>query len=156
MLGTMTTRFPLCVSLGYVKNFLYLCLWTNSEITFVFDSYLNSFLTKLLGPLDKWDMLNEAFIGLSLAPHGEDTFTDKLPPYCSIHRHILCWQVSYAELRKFLYKIGKVFSIKQSKYSLFKSKLTVKQGNYNVSKEKICIFSWPGFCSSFFMEEHAW
>ena len=34
-------------------------------------------------------MLNEDFIGLSLAPHGEDTFTDNLPPYCSIHRHII-------------------------------------------------------------------
>ncbi|XP_066123325.1 WD repeat-containing and planar cell polarity effector protein fritz homolog isoform X2 [Saccopteryx bilineata] len=43
---------------------------------------------ELLGPLDREDMLNEAFIGLSLTPQGEDTFPDNLPPFCSIHRHI--------------------------------------------------------------------
>ncbi|XP_054534439.1 WD repeat-containing and planar cell polarity effector protein fritz homolog isoform X13 [Pan troglodytes] len=44
---------------------------------------------ELLGPLDRGDMLNEAFIGLSLAPQGEDSFPDNLPPSCPTHRHIL-------------------------------------------------------------------
>ncbi|KAM9212802.1 WD repeat-containing and planar cell polarity effector protein fritz homolog isoform 1-T1 [Dugong dugon] len=44
---------------------------------------------ELLGPLDRGDMLNEAFLGLSLAPQGEDTFPDNLPPSGSIHRHII-------------------------------------------------------------------
>ncbi|KAM7078869.1 WD repeat-containing and planar cell polarity effector protein fritz homolog isoform 1-T1 [Molossus nigricans] len=44
---------------------------------------------ELLGPLDRGDMLNEAFLGLSLTPQGEDTFPDNLPPFCSIHRHII-------------------------------------------------------------------
>lgn len=46
------------------------------------------FLTELLGPLDRGDMLNEAFVGLSLTRQEEDTFPEKLPPFCSIHRHI--------------------------------------------------------------------
>ncbi|XP_076990482.1 WD repeat-containing and planar cell polarity effector protein fritz homolog isoform X3 [Tamandua tetradactyla] len=41
---------------------------------------------ELLGPLDREDMLNEAVVGLSLAPQGEDTFPDKLPPSGSGHR----------------------------------------------------------------------
>ncbi|KAM5249966.1 WD repeat-containing and planar cell polarity effector protein fritz homolog isoform 5-T8 [Hipposideros larvatus] len=41
---------------------------------------------ELLGPLDRGDMLNEVFVGLSLTPHGEDTFPDN---FCSIHRHII-------------------------------------------------------------------
>ncbi|XP_030884062.1 WD repeat-containing and planar cell polarity effector protein fritz homolog isoform X1 [Leptonychotes weddellii] len=44
---------------------------------------------ELLGPLDRGDMLNEAFVGLSLVPQGEDTFPDNLPPFCSIHKHII-------------------------------------------------------------------
>ncbi|XP_045644044.1 WD repeat-containing and planar cell polarity effector protein fritz homolog isoform X5 [Ursus americanus] len=44
---------------------------------------------ELLGPLDRGDMLNEAFVSLSLAPQGEDTFPDNLPPFCSIHKHII-------------------------------------------------------------------
>ncbi|XP_027478495.1 WD repeat-containing and planar cell polarity effector protein fritz homolog isoform X7 [Zalophus californianus] len=44
---------------------------------------------ELLGPLDRGDMLNEAFVGLSLVPQGEDIFTDNLPPFCSIHKHII-------------------------------------------------------------------
>ncbi|XP_077771725.1 WD repeat-containing and planar cell polarity effector protein fritz homolog isoform X2 [Canis aureus] len=45
--------------------------------------------TELLGPLDRGDMLNEAFVGLSLAPQGEDKFPDNLPPSCSVHKHII-------------------------------------------------------------------
>nr|XP_019573395.1 PREDICTED: WD repeat-containing and planar cell polarity effector protein fritz homolog isoform X3 [Rhinolophus sinicus] len=41
---------------------------------------------ELLGPLDRGDMLNEAFVGLSLTPHREDTFPDN---FSSIHRHII-------------------------------------------------------------------
>ncbi|XP_016079678.1 PREDICTED: WD repeat-containing and planar cell polarity effector protein fritz homolog [Miniopterus natalensis] len=44
---------------------------------------------ELLGPLDRGDMLNEAFLGLSLTPQGEDTFPDNLLPFCSSHRHII-------------------------------------------------------------------
>ncbi|XP_029793322.1 WD repeat-containing and planar cell polarity effector protein fritz homolog [Suricata suricatta] len=44
---------------------------------------------ELLGPLDRGDMLNEAFVGLSLAPPGEDTFPDDLSPFCSTHKHII-------------------------------------------------------------------
>ncbi|XP_049712176.1 WD repeat-containing and planar cell polarity effector protein fritz homolog isoform X3 [Elephas maximus indicus] len=44
---------------------------------------------ELLGPSDRGDMLNEAFVGLPLAPQGEDTFPDNLPPSGSIHRHII-------------------------------------------------------------------
>ncbi|XP_023380008.1 WD repeat-containing and planar cell polarity effector protein fritz homolog isoform X4 [Pteropus vampyrus] len=44
---------------------------------------------ELLGPLDRGDMLNEAFVGLSLTPQGEDTFPDNFPPFCSIYRHII-------------------------------------------------------------------
>ncbi|XP_073068575.1 WD repeat-containing and planar cell polarity effector protein fritz homolog isoform X3 [Manis javanica] len=40
---------------------------------------------ELLGPLDKEDMLNEAFVGLSLAAQ-EDTFPDKPSPFSSLHR----------------------------------------------------------------------
>ncbi|CAD7677479.1 unnamed protein product [Nyctereutes procyonoides] len=43
---------------------------------------------ELLGPLDRGDMLNEAFVGLSLPPQGEDKFPDNLPPFCSVHKHI--------------------------------------------------------------------
>uniref|UniRef100_G3TH52 Uncharacterized protein n=2 Tax=Loxodonta africana TaxID=9785 RepID=G3TH52_LOXAF len=43
----------------------------------------------LLGPSDRGDMLNEAFVGLPLAPQGEDTFPDNLPPSGSIHRHTI-------------------------------------------------------------------
>lgn len=60
-----------------------------AEIVFVFDSYLNHFLTELLGPLHRGDTLNEAFVGLSLAPQREDTFPDNLPHFCSVHRHII-------------------------------------------------------------------
>uniref|UniRef100_A0A8D2KHA7 WD repeat containing planar cell polarity effector n=1 Tax=Urocitellus parryii TaxID=9999 RepID=A0A8D2KHA7_UROPR len=42
---------------------------------------------ELLGPLDRGDMLNEAFVGLSLASQGEDSFQDNLPSFGSIHRH---------------------------------------------------------------------
>lgn len=56
-----------------------------AEVVYVFDSYLNNFLTELLGPLDKEDMLNEAFVGLSLAAQ-EDTFPDKPSPFSSLHR----------------------------------------------------------------------
>ncbi|XP_054557593.1 WD repeat-containing and planar cell polarity effector protein fritz homolog isoform X3 [Talpa occidentalis] len=42
---------------------------------------------EFLGPLDKDDMLNETFVGLSLAPQ-EDKFPDNLPPSGSIHRQI--------------------------------------------------------------------
>nr|XP_040126746.1 WD repeat-containing and planar cell polarity effector protein fritz homolog isoform X3 [Ictidomys tridecemlineatus] len=42
---------------------------------------------ELLGPLDRGDMLNEAFVGLSLASQGEDSFRDNLPSFGSIHRH---------------------------------------------------------------------
>ncbi|KAL4693823.1 hypothetical protein H8959_013088, partial [Pygathrix nigripes] len=42
-----------------------------------------------LGPLDRGDMLNEAFIGLSLAPQGEDSFPDNRPPSGPTHRHIV-------------------------------------------------------------------
>lgn len=56
-----------------------------AEVVYVFDSYLNNFLTELLGPLDKEDMLNEAFVGLSLAAQ-EDTFPDKTSPFSSLHR----------------------------------------------------------------------
>ncbi|XP_015443080.1 WD repeat-containing and planar cell polarity effector protein fritz homolog isoform X5 [Pteropus alecto] len=44
---------------------------------------------ELLGPLDRGDMLNEAFVGLSLTPQGEDTFPDNFSPFCSIYRHII-------------------------------------------------------------------
>ncbi|XP_021780569.1 WD repeat-containing and planar cell polarity effector protein fritz homolog isoform X5 [Papio anubis] len=44
---------------------------------------------EFLGPLDRGDMLNEAFIGLSLAPQGEDSFPDNLPPSGPTHRHIV-------------------------------------------------------------------
>nr|XP_012620352.1 WD repeat-containing and planar cell polarity effector protein fritz homolog isoform X1 [Microcebus murinus]XP_012620353.1 WD repeat-containing and planar cell polarity effector protein fritz homolog isoform X1 [Microcebus murinus]XP_012620359.1 WD repeat-containing and planar cell polarity effector protein fritz homolog isoform X1 [Microcebus murinus] len=44
---------------------------------------------ELLGPLDRGDMLNEAFDGLSLAPQGEDSFPDNFPPFGSTHRHII-------------------------------------------------------------------
>ncbi|KAM9070963.1 WD repeat-containing and planar cell polarity effector protein fritz homolog [Sarcophilus harrisii] len=43
---------------------------------------------ELLGSLDRGDILNEAFIGLSLAPQGEETFLDNLPPSGSSYRHI--------------------------------------------------------------------
>lgn len=59
-----------------------------SEILFDFNLYLDHFLTELLGPLDRGDTLNEAFVGLSLTPQGEDTFPDDLPPFCSVHKHI--------------------------------------------------------------------
>ncbi|XP_071457734.1 WD repeat-containing and planar cell polarity effector protein fritz homolog isoform X4 [Marmota flaviventris] len=42
---------------------------------------------ELLGPLDRGDMLNEAFVGLSLASQGEDSFQDNRPSFGSIHRH---------------------------------------------------------------------
>nr|XP_023474775.1 WD repeat-containing and planar cell polarity effector protein fritz homolog isoform X2 [Equus caballus] len=44
---------------------------------------------ELLGPLHRGDTLNEAFVGLSLAPQREDTFPDNLPHFCSVHRHII-------------------------------------------------------------------
>nr|XP_053780453.1 WD repeat-containing and planar cell polarity effector protein fritz homolog [Desmodus rotundus] len=44
---------------------------------------------ELLGPLNRGDMLTEAFVGLSLTPQGEDTFPDNLPHFCSIHSHII-------------------------------------------------------------------
>ncbi|XP_037662524.1 WD repeat-containing and planar cell polarity effector protein fritz homolog [Choloepus didactylus] len=44
---------------------------------------------ELLGPLDRRDTLNKAFIGLSLTPQGEDTFPDNLPPSGSIHRPVI-------------------------------------------------------------------
>uniref|UniRef100_A0A2K6A065 WD repeat containing planar cell polarity effector n=1 Tax=Mandrillus leucophaeus TaxID=9568 RepID=A0A2K6A065_MANLE len=44
---------------------------------------------EFLGPLDRGDMLNEAFIGLSLAPQGEDSCPDNLPPSGPTHRHIV-------------------------------------------------------------------
>ncbi|XP_036190280.1 WD repeat-containing and planar cell polarity effector protein fritz homolog isoform X2 [Myotis myotis] len=43
---------------------------------------------ELLGPLDRGDMLSEAFVGLSLTRQGEDTFPEHLSPFSSIHRHI--------------------------------------------------------------------
>nr|KAF6329449.1 WD repeat containing planar cell polarity effector [Pipistrellus kuhlii] len=43
---------------------------------------------ELLGPLDRGDLLNEAFVGLSLTHQEDDTFPEKLPPFCSVHRHI--------------------------------------------------------------------
>ncbi|XP_036607423.1 WD repeat-containing and planar cell polarity effector protein fritz homolog [Trichosurus vulpecula] len=43
---------------------------------------------ELLGPLDGGDTLNEAFVGLSLTPQGEETFPDILPPSGSSYRHI--------------------------------------------------------------------
>ncbi|XP_070285426.1 WD repeat-containing and planar cell polarity effector protein fritz homolog isoform X4 [Myotis yumanensis] len=43
---------------------------------------------ELLGPLDRGDMLSEAFVGLSLTRQGEDTFPEQLSPFSSIHRHI--------------------------------------------------------------------
>ncbi|XP_045405669.1 WD repeat-containing and planar cell polarity effector protein fritz homolog isoform X2 [Lemur catta] len=44
---------------------------------------------ELLGPLDRGDMLNEAFDGLSLASQREDSFPDNFPPFGSTHRHII-------------------------------------------------------------------
>ncbi|XP_036081015.1 WD repeat-containing and planar cell polarity effector protein fritz homolog isoform X5 [Rousettus aegyptiacus] len=44
---------------------------------------------ELLEPLDRGDMLNEAFIGLSLTPQGGDPFPDNFSPFCSIYRHII-------------------------------------------------------------------
>ncbi|XP_073905947.1 WD repeat-containing and planar cell polarity effector protein fritz homolog isoform X8 [Castor canadensis] len=44
---------------------------------------------ELLGPLDRGDMLSEAFVGLSLAPQGEESFPDNLPSFSSLHRHII-------------------------------------------------------------------
>ncbi|XP_074063208.1 WD repeat-containing and planar cell polarity effector protein fritz homolog isoform X2 [Macrotis lagotis] len=43
---------------------------------------------EFLGPLDGGDTLNEAFVGLSLAPQGEEMFPDSLPPSGSSYRHI--------------------------------------------------------------------
>ncbi|XP_068925093.1 WD repeat-containing and planar cell polarity effector protein fritz homolog isoform X2 [Petaurus breviceps papuanus] len=43
---------------------------------------------ELLGSLDGGDTLNEAFVGLSLAPQGEEMFPDSLPPSGSSYRHI--------------------------------------------------------------------
>ncbi|XP_027721094.1 WD repeat-containing and planar cell polarity effector protein fritz homolog [Vombatus ursinus] len=43
---------------------------------------------ELLGPLDGGDTLNEAFVGLSLAPPGEEMFPVSLPPSGSSYRHI--------------------------------------------------------------------
>lgn len=57
-----------------------------AEVVYVLDSYLNNFLTELLGSLEKEDMLNEAFVGLSLATQGEDTFPDNPSPFSSLHR----------------------------------------------------------------------
>ncbi|MBZ3875455.1 WD repeat-containing and planar cell polarity effector protein fritz-like protein [Sciurus carolinensis] len=42
---------------------------------------------EFLGPLDRRDMLNEAFVGLSLASQGEDSFPDDLLSFGSIQRH---------------------------------------------------------------------
>uniref|UniRef100_F6W3E7 WD repeat containing planar cell polarity effector n=1 Tax=Callithrix jacchus TaxID=9483 RepID=F6W3E7_CALJA len=42
---------------------------------------------ELLGPLDRGDILNEAFAGLSLAPQVEDSFPDNLSPSGSSHQH---------------------------------------------------------------------
>lgn len=60
-----------------------------AKIVFAFHSYLNHFITELLEPLDRGDMLNEAFIGLSLTPQGGDPFPDNFSPFCSIYRHII-------------------------------------------------------------------
>lgn len=77
------------VSLGYVKVLPVIILLKDlSGILFDFNLHLDHFLTELLGPLDRGDMLNEAFVGLSLA-QGEDTFPDDLPPFCSTHKHII-------------------------------------------------------------------
>ncbi|XP_036081013.1 WD repeat-containing and planar cell polarity effector protein fritz homolog isoform X3 [Rousettus aegyptiacus] len=46
-------------------------------------------IPELLEPLDRGDMLNEAFIGLSLTPQGGDPFPDNFSPFCSIYRHII-------------------------------------------------------------------
>lgn len=42
---------------------------------------------ELLGPLDRQDMLNEAFAGLALTPEEENTFPDLRPSIGSKHRH---------------------------------------------------------------------
>ncbi|XP_051056524.1 WD repeat-containing and planar cell polarity effector protein fritz homolog [Phodopus roborovskii] len=44
---------------------------------------------ELLGPLDRRDMLNEAFAGPALTPEEEDTFPDLLPSVGSKHRHAI-------------------------------------------------------------------
>ncbi|XP_055983048.1 WD repeat-containing and planar cell polarity effector protein fritz homolog [Sorex fumeus] len=41
---------------------------------------------ELLGPLDRVDKLNEAFVGLSLVPQSKDAFPDNLPHFGSIHK----------------------------------------------------------------------
>ncbi|XP_042547215.1 WD repeat-containing and planar cell polarity effector protein fritz homolog isoform X1 [Dipodomys spectabilis] len=44
---------------------------------------------ELLGPLDRGDMLSDAFVGLSLVPQGEESLPDDLPSFGSVHRHII-------------------------------------------------------------------
>ncbi|XP_060044411.1 WD repeat-containing and planar cell polarity effector protein fritz homolog, partial [Erinaceus europaeus] len=44
---------------------------------------------ELLGPLNRGDILNEAFVDLSLVPQGEDTIPDNIPPFGSMHSHAI-------------------------------------------------------------------
>ncbi|KAM4867550.1 WD repeat-containing and planar cell polarity effector protein fritz homolog isoform 1-T4 [Thomomys bottae] len=44
---------------------------------------------ELLGPLDRGEMLSDAFIGLSLVPQGEESFPDTLLSFGSVHKHII-------------------------------------------------------------------